>query len=205
MKKYIIFDMDWTLIKSKNDSIKIIVEHLTNIYNCEKDKVKYIMTTTQWMPLIEQLKTIFDNDVKVNYEKIRDEIYDLILENDATFFEWVIDKIKELKKDYSLFLSTGNSTEAAVKYLKQWWIYEDFELVYWSEKIPKWNEHIQIFKEYTQDENFYKKATYVWDWDSDRFFAEQAWIDFIHIWDEEIDKYEISSVKNIDKILKILN
>lgn len=205
MKKYIIFDMDWTLIKSKSDSVRIIVNHLVNFYKIEKDKVKYIMTTTQWMPLIEQLKLIFDNDVKINYQKIRDEIYDLIISQDAVFFDWVVEKIKELKKSYKLFLSTGNSDAAAEKYLKQWWVYEDFELAYWSSTIPKWSEHIEIFKEYTGDPDFYDKTIYVWDWDSDRIFAREAGVDFIHIWDEKKDEYEISSVKDIDNIFKIIN
>ena len=65
-------------------------------------------------------------------------------------------------------------------------------------------EHLNIFKEYSKDKVFFKNSIYVWDGHSDRIFAKEAWIDFIHIWNNKKDKYEIKSVKDIDNILNKL-
>ena len=110
--------------------------------------------------------------------------------------------IKELSKEYDLFLSTWNSTKFAKEMLDKWWIKDRFELIFWSNKIPKWHLHLESFKEYSWDEDFYKKAVYIWDWSMDRVFAREAWIDFVHIWNRWEDKYEIDKVTKLVIILE---
>jgi len=201
MKKYIIFDLDWTLIQSMSDAVKIILNHLSKIPGIDLEKAKYIFKTTPWTALKTQIEYIFEWDKNINTDKITKEIYKTLLNYDADFFNWVPEKIKELCKKYKLFLTTWNSTKVAIKHLKKWWIIDCFELIYWSDKILKWIEHLNIFKEYSKDKVFFKNSIYVWDGQSDRIFAKEAWIDFIHIWNNKKDKYEIKSVKDIDKIL----
>jgi hypothetical protein len=178
---------------------------LSNIPETDIEKAKYIFSTTPWMALKNQIKLVYEWIENIDSEKITLEIYEDLLNHDAEFFEWIIDKIKELKDNYKLFLTTWNSTQVAKKYLEKWWIIEYFELIYWSDKILKWIDHLNIFKDYSDDEDFFKKSIYVWDGQSDRIFASEAWIDFIHIWNDNKDKYEIESVTHIDKILTNFN
>jgi len=204
MKKYIIFDLDWTLIQSMSNAVKIILEYLSKIPKVDLEKAKYIFKTTPWTALKTQIEYIFEWNKNINTNIITKEIYENLLNYDADFFEWIPKKIKELCKKYKLFLTTWNSTKVAIKHLKKWWIIDCFELIYWSDKILKWIEHLNIFKEYSKDKDFFKNSIYVWDGHSDRIFAKEAWIDFIHIWNNKKDKYEIKSVKNIDNILNKL-
>ena len=82
-------------------------------------------------------------------------------------------KIKTIKDDFILFISTGNSTQFAKKMLEQWWILEYFELVLWSEIVPKTEEHIKIMQNHMNDNSFCEKAIFVWDWARDREIAEK--------------------------------
>jgi phosphoglycolate phosphatase-like HAD superfamily hydrolase len=158
------------------------------------------------MALKNQLKLIFKWVENINYDLILNEIYKKLLSNDAEFYEWVIEKIIDLKDNYKLFLTTWNSTQVAKKYLEKWWIINYFELIYWSDEILKWEEHLEIFKEYTWDKDFYKKAIYVWDWDMDKEFAYSKNIDFIRVWYKwESDENRIKSVAEIDNILNNLS
>ena len=199
--KYIIFDLDWTLIESMDNAVKTILEYLETIPETDMGKAKYVFQTTPGTALKNQIKMIFDWIDNIDSDFITKEIYKDLLAHDADFFEWIPEKIIELKDDYKLFLTTWNSTEVARKHLIKWWIINYFELIYWSDVILKWMEHLNIFKEYSMDNDFFKNSVYVWDWQSDRIFAKQAWIDFIHIWDENIDEYEIKTVKDINNIL----
>jgi FMN phosphatase YigB (HAD superfamily) len=121
------------------------------------------------------------------------------------FFPWVLEKMVELSKWYKLFLTTSSPTYVAENALKSWWIFELFEIIYWSEQIAKSEIHLEYFQEYSSDENFYRKALYIWDWNNDRVFAQRKNIDFIHIWNDKKDKFEINSVCEIDEILKLFN
>jgi len=200
-KEYLIFDLDWTLIESMSDTVKIITNYLKQIPNTDFEKVRYVFSTTPWMALKKQIELIYNWYNDIDSEKITLEIYEQLLKQDANFFEWIIEKIKELSNNYKLFLTTWNSTEVAIKYLTEWWIKDKFELIYWSDKILKWKDHLEIFKEYSLDKDFYRKSFYIWDWNSDREFAKSCNIDFIHVWNSKIYKYEIDSVKDIDIIL----
>jgi hypothetical protein len=117
----------------------------------------------------------------------------------------VIKKIKELSNTYTLFLSTWNSDNFANQVLKNWWIHNCFDKILWSSYILKSPEHIDELINYTWDEDFAKQAVFIWDWQRDREIAKSRNIDFIHIWSNWDDKYEIKSVDEISKILKKLD
>lgn len=206
MKKYLIFDFDWTLICSTNKIIDVIWNYFFKNYPDLEDTARYYLQNSQGMSLLEQMKTVFDN--KITAEKVTKELYILLntLRNKVSFIPWVQKKIRKLSKKYRLFLTTWSSTRFAKETLKDWSIEDCFELIYWSDEVLKWKDHIDIFKEYTQDENFYKNSLYIWDWDMDKLFAQESWIDFIRVWTRwTSDEVKISSVTYIDNILEKYN
>jgi negative regulator of sigma E activity len=103
-----------------------------------------------------------------------------------------------------LFLSTWNSDNFAKEILKKWNIYHYFEKVLGSTNIMKSSEHLEEFYKHIQDENFYKNATFIWDWARDREIAESKNLNFIHIGNQWKDKYEISEIKYIETILPFI-
>ena len=205
MKKYLIFDLDGTLVESMKDTTQLVVNVLTQNSDVDEEKAWYIFNTTPWMALKSQLEIIMDWASEIDIERMKTKIYAQILTLEWHFFEWVPERIKQLSKTYTLFLTTGNSTPVAKKYLEWWWISNCFDLIYWSDQVLKWMDHLNIFKQYSQDEDFFKNSVYLWDGAQDRIYAAEAGIDFIHIWNEGKDTYEIESVVDIDNILEKLN
>lgn len=200
-KEYLIFDLDWTLVKSMWNIVDTLINELMDYKWFDPEKAKYLFTATAWTPLKEVIKMNFENYTENEIDDITNKIYKKLLEHNSDFFEWVPEKIKELSKDYKLFLTTWNSTQSAENHLKKWNIYDLFEQVYWSDIVLKWADHLNIFNDYSWDDLFFKKAIYIWDWDWDRNYAQLFNIDFIRIWNQGEDKYEIESVTQIDEIL----
>lgn len=201
-KEYLIFDMDWTLLHSMNSSMEVIYDYIKKIDSELLDKSRYVFENTMGTPLIKQIETIFEWDY--NHQKITDEIYEELLHLETEFFPGIIEKIKELSANYTLFLTTGNSTPTAMKHLEEWGIKDDFAIILGSDKLLKWREHIEEFIKYSCDDNFCHKAVYTGDWEWDKLFAWEFGIDFIRIGKFGKDKYEINSVSEIDEILRIL-
>ncbi len=201
MKKYIIFDLDWTLIESMSDTLKIVFDELEKIPWTDMELARYVFTQTMWKPLKKQLELVYPNKTNEEIEKITQQIYQRLSNQEPQFFPWSIETIKKLCKDYKLFLSTWNSTSFAIKTLERWWIKDCFELILGSDKILKWPDHLEYFKNHTNDEDFYKKAIYVWDGNSDREFAKSKNTTFIHIGNDGKDEYEIREIGNLLNII----
>ncbi len=201
--KYIIFDLDWTLINSTHKILDIIEDYFLDNYPELYDTARYYMENSQWQSLQEQLENIFQ-DKKIA-DKETKKIYKILwnLRDKVKFFPWVQEKIKELYKNwYKIFLTTWSSTKFAKQTLKDWSIDKYFEKIIWSDKILKWKQHLEIFKELSWDEYFYKKALYIWDWDMDKIFALESWIDFIRVWIKwNKNENKIKSILEIDKYL----
>lgn len=203
MKKYLIFDLDWTLICSTNKIIDIIWDYFLEHYPELSDTARYYLENSQGMSLQEQMEAVFND--KSLAEKVTKELYMILntLRDKVSFIPWVQEKIKELSKKYTLFLTTWSSTRFAKNSLKDWGIEDCFDLIYGSDEILKWKDHIDIFKDYSQDKDFYKNSLYIWDWDMDKIFAMEAWIDFVRVWTRWISNEDkISTVVQIDKILE---
>jgi len=205
MKKYLIFDLDGTLIKSVDNVLEVILNQLRKYSDYDEDLVRYVFTQTWWKPLKAQIKLIFPNKSQEEIEKITMDIYDKLANLKSEFFSQAPELIKNLCKDYKLYLTTWNSTQFAKQHLEEAWIYQCFEKVLGSDRILKWPEHLQIFKELSGDKDFFEKTVYIWDGNSDREFAKMFGIDFVHIWNEGKDKYEISVVTELPEILLLLN
>ncbi len=205
-KKYLIFDLDWTLIKSSKNLVNFISNYLCDKYNLDLDELLYFFKNNQWVALKTQILEFMKVDEK-KADEITKEIYKLIRNSEkAEFYEKVPEKIKELSKNYKLFLSTGNSTLFAKDKLKEAGIIDCFHYILWSDIHLKWEAHIEIFKDFICDEDFEKYSVFIWDWQKDREIANIYNMEFIHI-DENLkniynDKYEINSVANIDEVLK---
>ena len=207
MKKYLIFDLDWTLIQSNKQISEIIYKYIVEKIDADLiDKARYIIENNQWISIKEWLTILLDWD-KENAQIHTDIIYSQInnIENSVEFFPWVKEKIFELSHKYILFLSTGNSDIFANDILKKWWIHQCFDKILWSTNILKSSLHIDEFVNYMWDENLSKKSIFIWDWQRDREIAESMNIDFIHIWSENKDNHEIKSITEIDKILDNIN
>jgi len=207
-KEYLIFDLDWTLINNMSGLVDLILDYLEKYTEMTRDEMKYVFKTSAWTPLEKQMCMIFwcEKKWKEFGKKVYDEILIYNKKNPAQFFNWVSEKILELSKKYKLFLTTWNHTKFATEVLEKWKILSCFEEILWSDKIFKWEDHLKIFEEKMELENlekyFFEKSVYIWDWDADREFAKIFDIDFIHIWNEWKDKFEIKSVVDIDLILE---
>jgi phosphoglycolate phosphatase-like HAD superfamily hydrolase len=158
------------------------------------------------MSIQEWLTLLLDWDKK-QAQIHTDVIYSQInqIENTVDFFPGVIQKIKKLSNNYTLFLSTWNSDKFANDVLKKWWIHKCFDKILWSSYILKSSQHVNEFINYTWDEYFSERTIFIWDWEKDREIALENNIDFIHISTSSEDKYEIQSVVEIENILKIIN
>ncbi|RKW24354.1 HAD family hydrolase [Candidatus Gracilibacteria bacterium] len=209
MKKYLIFDLDGTLIKSQKVLLELVSNYLKENFGIENEKSKYFLSSTRGMPLFEQIKEILGFD-EHKAKEIANDIYKKIENTEkGNFFLGVPAKIKELRKNYKLFLSTGNSTTFAEENLKKGDIFDCFDYILGSENIGKSIEHIEIFKDYTGDKDFEKLAVFIGDGEKDRDIAKEVNMDFIHI-DEDLknsfgDQYEIKSVSEISDILSLIN
>ena len=132
MKKYLIFDLDGTLIQSAKSLTKLVTNYLVENFWKDKDTVSYFLSTTRGEWLSTQVKTIL-NIWQEEADSIANKIYEKIniSVQKWEFFPWVTEKIKELSKNYTLFLSTWNSTTFAEENLKKWWIYQCFKYILW--------------------------------------------------------------------------
>ena len=205
MKQYLIFDLDWTLVQSAHQIDNIIYQYIQE--NLDPDLIehaRYLIQNNQWMSIYEWVEILLNCDkqtAKYHGDKIYAQINKVTKEID--FFDWVPEKIKQLSKNYTLFLSTGNSDEFAEKMLKKWWIYDCFEKIMWSSFIPKSPEHIQQFKQHSENANFIDEAIFIWDGQMDEAIAKFYGMDFIHISPFTQNKFQIKSVNQIDDILNI--
>jgi len=201
--KYLIFDLDWTLINSTHKILDIIEDYFLDNYPDFYDTARYYLEHSQWQSLQEQLENIFQD--KVVAEKETKKIYALLssLRNKVQFFPWVTKKIKELyTKWYKLFLTTWSSTDFANKTLESGWILKYFETVLWSDEILKWKQHLEIFKKIIWDNNFFKQSLYIWDWEMDKIFSLESWIDFIRVWYRwKETEQRIKSITEINQFL----
>ena len=77
MKKYLVFDLDGTLIRSTESSFEVTYDVLKKyVPEIERDYLKYYSEQTAGTALEEQLQVILKNKVEeTEIKKITDEIY----------------------------------------------------------------------------------------------------------------------------------
>lgn len=202
MKRYIILDLDGTIVDSEWTLEREVIREIELYKPQYVDIAKYFWDKLNGMWFRDFLKEIFEEEKDVDYmeEKLK-----IIIENHRDsfrFFPWAIETIKTLSLNYTLFLSTGNYTSNAEQILKRWWILELFAHVQWSDIIPKSQKHIDIFKEVTLDPDFEKFAISIWDWEIEKQVAIESGIDFIQVWANSTHPHTIETFKEIIDFLQ---
>lgn len=207
MKKYLIFDLDWTLIQSNNYIDTLIYKYIwENIWEEYIDHAKYIIQNNQWMSIKEWFSILLEwNQELINKhsQEVTKQINNISW--NVVFFPNVVEKIKELSKKYTLFISTWNSDEFALEVLSSVWIDKYFDKILWSSYILKSSQHIDELISYTWDLSLPEKSIFIWDGQRDKQIALSKNIDFIHIWTCWKEKHQIETVDNIDSMLKKLD
>lgn len=207
--KYLIFDLDGTLIRSQGRVSSLVAKFFEERFWLDVEATRYYFHSTRGKALISQIREYLQVGEEAA-RKLSEEIYHLILQTKkGEFFPGVVEKIKELSQNFVLFLSTGNSTAFARENLQEWGILDCFEAIIGSDILIKGIEHLQVFSEKVWDPAFLQKAVFVWDGENDRDIAQQAGIPFIHIEEEKCSfgvRYCISTVAEISEVLsEIMN
>lgn len=197
MKKNIIFDFDWTLVASLEYIKNIIWDYFDKNYPSYLDTIRYSVAHSNIWNFDDLINIALKDKINSEeIEKIKKDLFDKINKNtdEVWFIPWTIETIEKIKDDFNLFVSTWNSTGFATKMLKKWWVFEYFKIVLWSEKIPKTIEHVEFMKDKVQDDDFYSKSIFVWDWERDKEIAKAAGMKYIKIWLPDW----VSSISEID-------
>ncbi len=194
-KKYIIFDLDGTLIKSNNNLLNAILDFFKRKQPKYYDTLRYTIDIKK-ISSIKQLLTEIYWRFEEKEKELHDELYEYLdeINKDSLFIDWTIEKILELKDKYKLYLSTWSSTKIAKEILEKSKIAEYFEVILWSDKIPKSEIHLDMFMENSGDKDFFINSVSIWDWVNDEIFAKNKNIEFIKIWDKIKG---INEIKNI--------
>jgi len=117
-------------------------------------------------------------------------------------FEGIPEMLKNLSKDYTLFLSSRADDEDLVDFLKTEQLYWYFDIVFWGSIREKWPKHIEVFELVSEDQNFANRTIYVWDDEFDRNIAKTAGISFVKIWKEWTDAYEIEKTTDLTNYIQ---
>lgn len=203
MKKYLIFDLDGTLVQSGNQIDRIIFNYIQENLDPELlEHAAYLVKNNQWMSLFQLIEILLECD-KQTAQFHGNRIYKEInkVSQQINFFEWVPEKITELSKKYTLFLSTWNTDKFAKKVLKQWGIYDCFEKIMGSTLVKKSPDHIKHFMNHIDDKEFIDKSVFIGDGQIDEAISKFFWMDFVHISPFKENKFHIKNVNQIDDIL----
>lgn len=208
MIKYLVFDLDGTLIRSQGRVSSLVAEILEERFWVEKEATRYYFHTTRGKALTPQLIEYLQISPE-EAQKLAEELYALIRQSSlGDFFPGVVEMIKKLSQDFRLFLSTGNSSAFALGNLEVWGILDCFEAVMGSESVAKWSEHLDYFVEVTGDEDFRKFAVLIWDGEYDAWIAKEAGMPFIHIEEDEKcsfgEQYCVRSVAEMLPALELI-
>lgn len=208
-KKYIIFDLDWTIIDTVENMYKIIINELDGKTSFKKEKIANILDENNWKSIKDILIILLPNLSKIELIKIEKNILNLSLKSlDLSIFKkWIVTLIKELSNEYQIFLTSWNHINYIDKVLNLWEIQKCFTKVLWSENFPKSEKHLEIFKEIVKDKDFYSKSIYIWDWKIDELNAKKKWIDFVVIknqFNQNLIKDFILEIDNLSTLRKFL-
>lgn len=205
MIKYLVFDLDGTLIRSQGRVSSLIAEFLEKKFGLDQEATRYYFHSMRGKALLPQLieyVQISEQEAQI----LSEELYALIRQSpQGEFFPGVIEVIKQLSQNFRLFLSTGNSEAFALGNLEAWGILHCFDAVKGSDVLQKGVEHIHYFIQETGDADFAKYAVWIWDGEYDAQIAHEANMPFIHIEEEGKCSFgESYCVKSVAEILPVL-
>ncbi len=201
MKRYIIFDLDSTLVESETIIWNKILKEISEYKKEYLETARYCWKHTSGLGYRQFLELIFTQVEDVNY--MENKVKEILQESHSwiSFYPWAIQTIENLSKNYLLFLSTWNYTSVATDILTRWGVLKYFAHVQWSESIPKSSEHIEIFKDITMDPDFEKFTLSVGDGETEKEIARKCGIDFIQIWPDGHHTHTLPSVADLEKYL----
>lgn len=197
MKRYIILDLDGTIINSEN-TIESEFLRAVELYKKEYlENAKYSRKTVSGMGYRDFLATIFETKEDIDY--MEKKVQEILERSKLGFtpFPKAVETIETLSKNYTLFLSTWCYTNVAIDILTHLDILKYFAHVQGSEIIPKSLKHIEICKDITLDPEFEKYALSVGDGTVEKQVAQQANIDFIQVGGSQTNAYYISSIAEL--------
>lgn len=202
MKRYLILDLDGTLIDSEGTLEKEILREF-EVHKPEYvDAVKYIWKSANGMWYREFLEKIFTQKDDIDFMEQR--IVALLEKHKEwfSFFPEAIETLHALSLNYILFLSTWSYTQFATQVLKKWWVEHLFAHIQWSETHSKSLKHIEIFKDITMDPDFETYALSVWDGPVEKNVALESGIDFIQIGIHGTHTHEIENIIHLPNYLR---
>ncbi|MDO4714072.1 MAG: HAD hydrolase-like protein [bacterium] len=202
MKTILIFDLDGTLIQSSEYLDHMISEYLETHYHADPEAVRYYFSSTKGTALPIQIQTFLHIEAE-EAQHIANTLFAQFQQGEmGRFFPGVIEVIKRLAQNYTLLLSTGNSTAFARSNLQSGGIEDCFAEILGSERIPKGSEHLEYFIHKLDLPQLREQAIFIGDGSKDRLIAQEAGMPFIHIdsygEQEYQDQYHISSVALIE-------
>lgn len=210
MKKYIIFDLDWTLIKKhKVDIYEFLLKKIKNISEEKFVLANIIIEEDYWIRAKKLLEKI-DLEVKQS-EIIMKEIHQIVdeLSDKQELFNDTVEIIEKLSQKYDLFISSVSSDWMVQNFLEKPEIKWKIRAWLWSSKIQKWVKHISRFKEMTNNKKFEKQSIFIWDSETDKILAQKSGIDFIEVSDwvslsilEKIEKLRL--LRRVEKYINFL-
>lgn len=205
MKTILIFDLDGTLIQSSEYLDHMISEYLETHYHADPEAVRYYFSSTKGTALPIQIQTFLQIEAE-EAQNIANTLFAQFQQAEmGRFFPGVIEIIKRLAQNYTLLLSTGNSTSFARSNLQIGGIEHCFAEILGSESIPKGSDHLAYFEKKLKNPDLKQQAIFIGDGSKDRLIAQEAGMPFIHVDSygerEHSDQYRISSVALIEWVL----
>lgn len=196
MKKYIIFDLDGTLLKPhKVDIYELLLEEINKI-SPEKYVQAQGLIKNNYGIRAKKLLEMLDFPTS-QVETIMNYLIGVVewLKETWEFFPEVQEVIETLSSQFTLILSTVSSDEYAHFILEKYALHQNFGLILGSTHIQKWDDHIMRMREFLAQDDFTTQTIFIGDSDHDASIAEKHEIDFIRV-PNGVDKTLLAEISN---------
>jgi len=146
--KFGIFDVDGTLIDSMSVYTKTFSGILFRRFKIPVEESNKYYLDSAGTPLDIQFQCMLKkNSVSTKeIQNMTDEFFEIVSQTNYQFYDGVINLVKELiRREFTLFITTGSQTFATKKKLKKEGVANCFNFILGSSEIPKGPKHIEEF------------------------------------------------------------